>query len=904
MQESIKFIDKKIDDINAKIERNIDDSVNDRGYMSQNIIKSLRDLVEYIAFKVYVVEVEKKYVEYNQENNKRFIRHIKSFQKHSILKRFYALLELGPSHNSYSEDGSTRLMIKYQEYLIELREYYYQMFKEIILKNLYKFPIYNIDPSLVSYYTEIYHKIKDIQFNREEPVLGNVYYVMKSKPIVIKDKLFYELTLTPATDYINKFNRIIFYSSIKIPDNYAIKISYVGRKIKSFNSEVNIHIINNYRVFIKPSEINNLYKIFGISKRVSYRANEYSFFMDYLTTKKCTLNDIVEMEENGFQVIKDETKYYNTHHILELLELLRNIIFKSKPGCNVLSYLIYQLRNTVVMEQIGVEKCSLLSDLYLSYGCNVFETMPYASSLNGHNVSISDLVNIISPTNREHELLGRKIKDMCNSTNRIYFTFNELGYEEEQGTELMREFNSNVYFKHTHRMLRKCGNKVYINGCEDSTTKIIKILQKKSIEKTDNYMDLYNFFEIFGNYEFTDSTKEEICKKIYLDSKVGLIYGSAGTGKTEMIKIVSKIFEGKKIAFLAKTNAALNNIKLRVKKEFMDDYYFSTVDKFLKNKSIYDLIIIDECSMVENDKMLEILQNCKYDKLLLVGDIYQIEAIEFGNWFRFAKELLPNQAFELSENFRTSNHGLMKLWSKVRILDSGITEKIIDEDYTEILSEAIFENRREEEIVLCLNYDGPYGINNINRYLQMKNPNKPIEWGINTYKVDDPIIFSNVKRFSEILYNNLKGKIVKIDKDDKKITFQLKIEKNISDFEASVYDIRVISSTKDCSIIEFSVIQKDDDDKDDDICYIVPFSVSYATSIHKSQGLEFDSVKIIISNESEELITKSIFYTAITRSKNHLKIYWSPECQNKVIKNMIDINLNDDIHLIKSKLQG
>ena len=78
--------------------------------------------------------------------------------------------------------------------------------------------------------------------------------------------------------------------------------------------------------------------------------------------------------------------------------------------------------------------------------------------------------------------------------------------------------------------------------------------------------------------------------------------------------------------------------------------------------------------------------------------------------------------------------------------------------------------------------------------------------------------------------------------------------------------------------------------------------MSYATSIHKSQGLEFDSVKIIISDESEELITKNIFYTAITRSKNHLKIYWSPECQNKVINNMKDYSLKDDVIIIKNKM--
>lgn len=42
-----------------------------------------------------------------------------------------------------------------------------------------------------------------------------------------------------------------------------------------------------------------------------------------------------------------------------------------------------------------------------------------------------------------------------------------------------------------------------------------------------------------------------------------------------------------------------------------------------------------------------------------------------------------------------------------------------------------------------------------------------------------------------------------------------------------------------------------------------PFQIAYALSIHKTQGLEFDSVKIIITKETNEQITKNIFYTVV-----------------------------------------
>ncbi len=104
------------------------------------------------------------------------------------------------------------------------------------------------------------------------------------------------------------------------------------------------------------------------------------------------------------------------------------------------------------------------------------------------------------------------------------------------------------------------------------------------------------------------------------------------------------------------------------------------------------------------------------------------------------------------------------------------------------------------------------------------------------------------------------------------------------------------------SIIRFSISKLISTDEDaDSSIHIVPFNVSYAISIHKAQGLEFDSVKVIITDEVEELITHNIFYTAITRSKNNLKIYWSAEVQNKILKSFKNKNINKDISVFLSK---
>ena len=47
------------------------------------------------------------------------------------------------------------------------------------------------------------------------------------------------------------------------------------------------------------------------------------------------------------------------------------------------------------------------------------------------------------------------------------------------------------------------------------------------------------------------------------------------------------------------------------------------------------------------------------------------------------------------------------------------------------------------------------------------------------------------------------------------------------------------------------------------------------------------------------MITHNIFYTAITRSKQHLKIYWSPETQEKVISSFEMKNSKRDASIFK-----
>lgn len=84
---------------------------------------------------------------------------------------------------------------------------------------------------------------------------------------------------------------------------------------------------------------------------------------------------------------------------------------------------------------------------------------------------------------------------------------------------------------------------------------------------------------------------------------------------------------------------------------------------------------------------------------------------------------------------------------------------------------------------------------------------------------------------------------------------------------------------------------------------VVPFQLAYAVSIHKAQGLEYDSVKIVIPDSNSERVTHGVFYTAITRAKKKLKIYWSAETMQSIVDEFSNDEMgNRSLEIIKKKL--
>lgn len=871
----------------------------ERGLLSQNILDKLRNFVEAINLKIYSLTHTAKLNHYDDlvaANN-----FVAAKGKLKFLNRLHTFLQASVSHYTIDEDSSVRLMLKYYEYLLRIKEYIKNEFKYDVLQNIEDFPI-DQDESLREYYQKIASVIERVRKRTLKP--SDKFYIQKEKPFFIGTKIYYEITFTPADDHSGKINQFIAFSNVEIPTDYAIKVNFIDSKINILDRNMPIKVVDNFEVSIRQCELNHFADIFGEHTKISTGSQEYYALMEYLTQSGFNLVEIVDFQEVYYQKLKDIIlARARVSHIFNVLDKVRELIQKQKKGVNVVRYLLLHLRNKLIVKQLDDMPNNWVSNLFLVNGVLAFDRMPFVSSLVNHNPKLSDIFACISSKGREDELLARHIRTNTEQYGQLYTRLDEIKHPENVPM-LIDRYNSKVYSKHKEQSsLVLENNHVFINGYENDTVAIIDALKERIGNGISGYQNSVDSW-LSSTTVVDCSEKKGILRKLFCDSNLALIYGAAGTGKTRLIWHISDFFANESKLYLANTHSAKDNLKQRIKVSNSD---FNTVAQYTKspiNKE-YDIIFIDECSTVSNRDMVKVLLKAKCKLMVLVGDVYQIESIQFGNWFGLARHFLPaNIVYELKAPYRTEDDNLLELWTKVRTLDEKITEFLIKKKYCSCLDESIFDRREEEdEIILCLNYDGLYGINNINRFLQSDNSNPAISWDIWTYKVGDPVVFNENNKFAPVIYNNLKGWIRRIEKSIGKIQFDIEIPIGLNSLNIDGMDLELV----DCqvpghSIIRFSIdkyVENEDEEKSIDD--IVPFHVAYAVSFHKAQGLEYNSVKIIVTNEVEELITHNIFYTAITRAREKLKIYWTPETQQKIISGLKLMFNKKDAYIISQK---
>nr|AAO39715.1 exodeoxyribonuclease V alpha chain [Borrelia hermsii]AAQ11361.1 exodeoxyribonuclease V alpha chain [Borrelia hermsii] len=470
-----------------------------------------------------------------------------------------------------------------------------------------------------------------------------------------------------------------------------------------------------------------------------------------------------------------------------------------------------------------------------------------------------------------------KIHEMILSLkeNNIMKDFNK---DEKITTPLILENNIYIYtqknFREEEELIKKIEQRLKDNKSEISDQRIQNIM---------------------ANLNTKDLSKEQINSiKKSLKSNFFILSGGPGTGKTTTINYILKAIDihlnvKQKVALVAPTGKASQKLKSSLKESFQNlETRYSTVQKLLKMSFIskgnkydeanlleFEIIIIDEASMIDASTFLKLLKAVKTStKLIITGDKNQLPSIAGGNVYASLtaiKEISNENVEILKKNFR-SNDEINLLAEAIYKEDTDLIDTQLNANKNIILKDI---NKVNIENELLNHIKNLY--KNISNFELSSLNDKEIESIINPL-LNNVILCSRnfgkfgTKRINEIIklylkkiYGNLIGQIILITQNDYKNDL-FNGERGILFKENSKIYALFKREDEKYKKINFNLINK--------------FELSFATTIHKSQGSEYQHVQIII--EDHPFLTKELLYTAITRAKASIEIISSKD----IIKNV------------------
>lgn len=498
----------------------------------------------------------------------------------------------------------------------------------------------------------------------------------------------------------------------------------------------------------------------------------------------------------------------------------------------------------------------------------------------------SELDNI-----RVDALIKYSIKNMCYSTGdtlvtkeNLYLEVNKYFTETLDSLVFLERLNDLIINKEVIETEEFVTLSTFYNVESDIA---LRVKELNNIIKTDfKEEDIDKYIEKYekkNNIIFNDTQKRAI--KGSLVSNFFIITGGPGTGKTTIIKAVVDIYEKllpnlteEDITLLAPTGKSSKRLNESVKKKS------STIHKFLKwNKETEEfsvnrfnpvktkMVIIDEVSMVDIflfNSLLEALPSKV--KIILVGDANQLPSISPGN---ILSDLLSSSIVNhiyLTDIYRTKNDSFLIPFA-VNIKDRITFDSVPSgyEDFKFFVStdydiknylKKIFEITKSKNMsiedfqVLIPMYKGENGIDSINELMQnIFNPKSDNK---------EEIIIR------DILYRE----------GDKVIQLVNDVDNNIFNGDTG-YIKKIISGKNPLIFIDYNgnlvAYSKSKFDE---------FTLSYAISVHKSQGSEYDNVVVVIPSNMRRMMYNKLIYTAVTRAKKSLILVGSLDSLNYAIK--------------------
>ena len=460
---------------------------------------------------------------------------------------------------------------------------------------------------------------------------------------------------------------------------------------------------------------------------------------------------------------------------------------------------------------------------------------------------------------------------------------------------------------------------------EQSIAKRIKFLNNsKNIKYIRTINKELEKYELLDDIDLSEKQKEAV--KAVNDNNVTIITGGPGTGKTTIIRAIIEIYKskGNKVVLCAPTGRAAKRMTETTGEEASTLHRLLEIGKFdenifLKQKQEYqgtpidaDLVIVDEMSMVDMFLMNYLVSSLyQGTKLILVGDSDQLPSVGPGS---VLKDLIESETIEtihLDKVFRQAAKSQIVVNAhRVNEGKDFLSKDELEEDSKKdffVINETNQEKILSQVISLCTGRLQNYGDYDFFQNIQVLTPTKKGMLGtkeLNSYlqNVLNPEDgFKKEKKANGVIFR-VGDRIMQV-KNNYDIYWEREGMSGAEDEAGSGIFNGEIGTIIDINEVEKNVIVRFDDEKVAwyEFSELEQLEHSYAVTIHKAQGSEYDVVIMCIPKAAPILLTRNLLYTGITRAKDLLIIIGDKNIVNYMIQNVDSKKRNTGL---KFKLGG
>ncbi len=364
-------------------------------------------------------------------------------------------------------------------------------------------------------------------------------------------------------------------------------------------------------------------------------------------------------------------------------------------------------------------------------------------------------------------------------------------------------------------------------------------------------------------------------------SKMMILTGGPGTGKTTIINAIIKVFQKAKAKIMlaaptgraAKRMSETSGLEAKTLHRLLE--YNPNENGFARNENNAlqcSLLIIDEASMIDIYLMYSLIkavpQTCT---VLFVGDINQLPSVGAGNVLRDCIYSNKIPVVELTQIFRQAEKS--DIIKNAHRINQGIVPYLMVDKQQEsdfyFVSEA--DSQKACDIIIELAatrlpkkyaldpfldiqilspmLKGTCGVLNLNKQLQQRlnSEGNYLQRGDRIFRINDKVM--QIKNnYDKDIYNGDIGIIIELDLEEKSLLVR--------------FDDRYIPYL----IEEFDEL-----------------TLAYAISIHKSQGGEYPCVIVPLLNEHYIMLQRNLIYTAVTRGKKLVIVVGTPKAMKMAI---------------------